>query len=101
MQFAAKRIVKAFDVDILNRPAGLNPVQSNLLLLVTFAQSSTNKSGFIFSTQLRRAAMVFNQAHEGLYHAGDGQREINFDAQLLAFGTGEQGKVPTLAADLK
>lgn len=59
-QFSAKRAVEAFDVGILGRLAGLNPVQGNALRLAPFAQARADGFGAIVLTQLRRPAMALN-----------------------------------------
>ena len=52
-QFAAKRTVEAFNIDVLSRLARLNPVQGNTLLLTPLAQTGADKLGPVVSAQLR------------------------------------------------
>ena len=54
-QFTAKRDVEAFDVGILRRLAGLNPVQGNALGLVPLAQPSAVQLQAIIRAQLEWA----------------------------------------------
>ena len=80
-QFAAKRAVEAFNVGVLERLAGPNPVQGNALRLSPFAQARADEFGAIVRAQLRGSAMALNQARQHLHHAGSRQGKIDFDAQ--------------------
>lgn len=42
-QFAAERAIEAFDISVLCRLAGLNPVQGNVLLLKPLAHFGADK----------------------------------------------------------
>lgn len=83
-EFAPKRAVEAFDIGVLRRLAGLNPVQSNALLLTPFPQTGANKFRSIVGAQLHGSTMALDQARQGLHHPGGRQGEIDFDAQQLA-----------------
>ena len=59
-QLAVKRAVEAFDVRILRRLTGLNPVQGNTLLLTPLTQFGASKFRAIVGVQLRGAALALN-----------------------------------------
>jgi hypothetical protein len=59
-QFAAKRAVEAFDVRILRRLAGLNPVQNNTLLLRSLARFGAAKLRAVIGAQLRGATRALD-----------------------------------------
>jgi len=57
-QLPAKRAVKASEVGILGRLAGLDSVQSNVLLLTSLTQPGAAKLWSIISPWLRELAML-------------------------------------------
>ena len=63
-QLAAKRAVKTFNIDVLSRTGGLNPVRVNLLVLVLGQQHLADEFGVVIPLNPGGHAVVSDQDGE-------------------------------------
>ena len=63
-KFAAKRAVKTFNIDVLSRTGGLNPVRVNLLVLVLGQQHLADEFGVVIPLNPGGHAVVSDQDGE-------------------------------------
>ena len=97
-QLAAKRAVKAFNVGVLCRTRGLNPVQVNPLSLAPGLEQLADQLGAVVDPDAGRDAVAADQRGEQGDDPRGGQRKIHLDAEHFPIPIFDHVQGPEAAA---
>ena len=97
-QLAAKRAVKAFNVGVLRRTRGLNPVQVNPPTLTSGLEHLADKLGAIVDPDAGRDAVAADQRGEQGDDPRGRQRKVHLDAEHFPIPVFDHVQGPEAAA---